>query len=141
MPALAPAWPCSLPVLIGLALVLGFLYVAKVVVIPLALAILITFLLAPPVMWMQRRGVPRVPAVMLATTLALAGPLAVVPAGGREEFDIHFPRVAGYVPAPATLMAAAPVDDDLPIHILGSRDWPASTRDAETGWPCVPHGA
>ena len=67
-----PAWsPRHLTVLIGVALVLGFLYVAKVVVIPVALAILFTFLLAPLVNALQRRWVSRVPAVVLVTLLAL----------------------------------------------------------------------
>lgn len=73
-----PALARSMPMLFGLALVLTFLYLAKVVVIPVALAILLTFLLAPLVDLLQRRGLPRIPAVVLVTVLALA---AVVGAG------------------------------------------------------------
>jgi len=104
MVAPAPAWTRSLPVLIGLALVLGFLYVAKVVVIPLALAILITFLLAPPVMWMQRRGVPRVPAVMLATLLALAAVIGSGYAVTRQIGDLldSYPRYEQNITAKIT---------------------------------------
>jgi predicted PurR-regulated permease PerM len=100
----APAWTRSLPVLIGLALVLGFLYAAKVVVIPLALAILITFLLAPPVMWMQRRGVPRVPAVMLATLLALAAVIGSGYAVTRQIGDLldSYPRYEQNITAKIT---------------------------------------
>ena len=58
--------------LIGLALVLAFLYLAKPVLIPLTLAILLTFLLTPAVSWLQHRGLPRVPAVGVVTVLALA---------------------------------------------------------------------
>lgn len=90
----APAWTRSLPVLIGLALVLGFLYVAKIVVIPLALAILITFLLAPPVMWLQRHGLRRIPAVVLATMLALAAVIGSGYAVTRQIGDLldSYPR-------------------------------------------------
>jgi len=62
----------TLPVLVGGALVLGFLYWAKVIVIPVALAVLFTFLLAPPVNWLERRRVSRVISVVLVTALALA---------------------------------------------------------------------
>lgn len=66
------AWsPRTLTVLLGAALVLAFLSWAQVVVIPVALAILFTFLLAPLVNALQRRRVPRVPAVVLVTLLAL----------------------------------------------------------------------
>lgn len=61
----------SMPILFGVALVLGFLFWAKVVVIPVALAVLVTFLLAPLVNLLQRRGLGRVPAVVLVTLLAL----------------------------------------------------------------------
>ena len=94
MVAPAPAWTRSLPVLIGLALVLGFMYLAKVVVIPLALAILITFLLAPPVTWLQRHGIPRVPAVVLATLLGLAAVIGSGYAVTRQIGDLldSYPR-------------------------------------------------
>lgn len=74
-----PAWSSrSLTLMLGVALVLGFLYWAKVVVIPVALAILFTFLLAPLVNLLQRRHFGRVPSVVLVTVLALG---AVIGAG------------------------------------------------------------
>jgi predicted PurR-regulated permease PerM len=74
------------------------------VVIPLALAILITFLLAPPVMWMQRRGVPRVPAVMLATLLALAAVIGSGYAVTRQIGDLldSYPRYEQNITAKIT---------------------------------------
>jgi predicted PurR-regulated permease PerM len=62
----------ALPLLVGAALVLGFLYWAKVIVIPVALAILFTFLLTPPAHYLERRGFSRVVSSVLMTTLALA---------------------------------------------------------------------
>ena len=64
------------------------------VVIPLALASLITFLLAPPVTWLQRHGLRRVPAVVLATLLALAAVLAAGYAVTRQVADLldSYPR-------------------------------------------------
>jgi predicted PurR-regulated permease PerM/methanogenic corrinoid protein MtbC1 len=43
---------------------------AKIVFIPLALAVLFTFILTPPVTWLRRKGVPRWPAALLVTGLA-----------------------------------------------------------------------
>lgn len=68
----APVIARTLPILLGLALVLGFLYWARVILIPVALAILLTFLLTPAVSWLQRRGLGRVLAVVLVTLVALA---------------------------------------------------------------------
>ena len=58
--------------LMGFVLVLACIYWAQAVLIPLALAVLITFLLTPPVALLQRRGVPRVVAVLSVFVLALA---------------------------------------------------------------------
>ena len=74
-PAGRPPAPGALnPVLrfVGLVLVLACIYWAQAVLIPLALAVLITFLLTPPVAALQRRGVPRVVAVVGVVLLALA---------------------------------------------------------------------
>lgn len=52
------------------------LYLGRDVLIPLALAILLSFALGPPVTWLYRRGMPRVPAilaVMLVVTLLIGG--------------------------------------------------------------------
>ncbi len=55
----------------GGVLVVAVLYWAQAVLVPLALAILLTFVLTPPVSWLQR-WVGRVPAVLLAVTLVFA---------------------------------------------------------------------
>lgn len=61
--------------ILGLVLTVAVLYFAKPVIVPLALAVLITFILAPLVAAVQRRGVPRVPATLCVVLLAfvLAG--------------------------------------------------------------------
>ena len=53
----------------GFVLVVAVLYVAQAVLIPLALAILLTFVLAPAVTWFQR-WIGRVPAVLVVVSLA-----------------------------------------------------------------------
>lgn len=52
----------------GCVLVIAVLYWAQAVLVPLALAVLLTFMLTPPVTWLERR-VGRVPAVLLIVTL------------------------------------------------------------------------
>lgn len=68
----------ALPLLIGTALVLGFLYWAKVIVVPVALAVLFTFLLAPVSNWLERGRLGRVPAVVLVTVLAVGVVLGTI---------------------------------------------------------------
>ena len=67
--------------LVSLAVIVAGLYFGRDVLMPLALAILVGFVLDPLVSWLKRRGVPRalaVCAVMVATlTLLVAGGLFV----------------------------------------------------------------
>src|SRR5690348_12024677 len=61
----------------GFVLVIAVLYWAQAVLVPVALALLVTFVLSPPVTFLQRR-VGRVPAVLVTvvlvfTTLGLCG--------------------------------------------------------------------
>ena len=52
----------------GCVLVIAVLYWAQAVLVPIALAILLTFVLTPPVTWLER-WLGRVPAVLVAVTL------------------------------------------------------------------------
>jgi predicted PurR-regulated permease PerM len=53
----------------GCVLVIVVLYWAQAVLVPIALAVLLTFVLTPPVSWLER-WVGRVPAVLVAVTVA-----------------------------------------------------------------------
>jgi predicted PurR-regulated permease PerM len=59
-------------ILSGLVLVIACLYWARAVLIPVALAILLTFLLNPVVSALHRRGLPRTPAVLLVVVLVFS---------------------------------------------------------------------
>jgi predicted PurR-regulated permease PerM len=62
-------------------LVVAFLYFARDVIVPIALAVLLSFLLAPTVRWLRRLQIGRVPAVtftVLIAFLAMLGFAAVV---------------------------------------------------------------
>jgi predicted PurR-regulated permease PerM len=52
----------------GCVLVIGVLYWAQAVLVPVSLAVLLTFVLAPPVVWLQRR-IGKIAAVLTITTL------------------------------------------------------------------------
>jgi predicted PurR-regulated permease PerM len=55
----------------GCVLVIGVLYWAQAVLVPFALAILLTFVLTPPVTWLER-WIGRVPAVLIVVTLVFS---------------------------------------------------------------------
>ncbi len=55
----------------GSVLIVVVLYWAQAVLVPIALAVLISFVLAPPVTWLER-WIGRVPAVLIAVTLVFA---------------------------------------------------------------------
>ena len=58
-----------LSVLASLVLVIASLYWAKAVLVPLALALMLTFLLQPIVAALHRRGLGRTPAAVLVVML------------------------------------------------------------------------
>lgn len=59
----------SFSVFVTLVLVTAILYWAQKILIPVALAILLAFILTPPVSALQRRGLGRVPSVLVVTFL------------------------------------------------------------------------
>jgi len=68
-----PQWQRAVVILTGTVVgvvVISFLFWARVVLIPVALAVFLTFLLAPLVSSLQRHHVGRVPAVILVVLLA-----------------------------------------------------------------------
>jgi predicted PurR-regulated permease PerM len=58
--------------LVGLVAGVAFLYWARAVLIPVALALLLSFALGPLVSFLQRRGLGRIPSTLLVVALALA---------------------------------------------------------------------
>jgi predicted PurR-regulated permease PerM len=65
--------PSLIHILGTLILIIACLYWAKVVLIPIALAVLLTFLLNPVVSALHSRGLPRVPAVLVVVVLVFSG--------------------------------------------------------------------
>ncbi|MEU5851008.1 AI-2E family transporter [Saccharopolyspora shandongensis] len=128
-----------------LVVILGALYVVGlvigqiyVVVIPVAIALLLSALLAPIVAWLARRGVPRA----LATAMVLIGGLAVV--GGVLTFVINafiegFPDLQRQVVASLNQLKNSLAQGPLQIneeqigHYLNqAQEWLASNQAALT---------
>src|SRR5512140_64501 len=68
-----PGWQFALMILTGTVVgvvVVTCLYWARTVFIPVALAVFLTFLLAPLITALQRRGLGRLPSVLLVVMLA-----------------------------------------------------------------------
>jgi predicted PurR-regulated permease PerM len=78
--------PSMAAVLLTVALVVGMIYVAKPVLVPLALAVLITFIFTPLVTLVQRTGLSRVPAV---ATVVLCGLLVSSGIGWGVYTQVH----------------------------------------------------
>ena len=78
----------------GGVLVVAVLYWAQAVLVPFALAILLTFVLTPPVTWLQR-WVGRVPAVLFAATLVFAA-LGLAGWGLTRQIDYLAEDLPGY---------------------------------------------
>jgi predicted PurR-regulated permease PerM len=71
----------SLATFILIVLAVGCLYWARPILIPIAVALLLTFMLGPAAAWLQRRGLPRVPSVLFVVALAsvvVVGALSLV---------------------------------------------------------------
>lgn len=78
----------------GGVLVVAVLYWAQAVLVPFALAILLTFVLTQPVTWLQR-WVGRVPAVVLVVTLVFAA-LGLAGWGLTRQMDYLIEDLPGY---------------------------------------------
>ena len=77
----------------GLILVVATLYWAEMIFIPLALAVLLTFILSPLVTLLQRRGLPRVLPALLVVLFAL-----LILGGAGSGLVLQVRRLAGELP-------------------------------------------
>ncbi len=74
-------------------IVIAALYVGRDIFVPLALAVLLSFMLAPLLSWLQRQRIPRIPAVIGVVSLAftVVGVFAFVVAGQLTQLAENFP--------------------------------------------------
>ncbi len=78
----------------GFLAIVGLLYFGRDILIPIALAILISFLLSPVVMWLERRGLNRMFSVLLVVLLVLSAVSGIgyLLAGQFVEFVDNLPQ-------------------------------------------------
>src|SRR5690349_4327065 len=69
---IGPGLPSGLSMLVAIAIIVAALYVARAVLVPFALALLLSFVLAPGVVALRRLRLGRVPSVMIAVVFAFA---------------------------------------------------------------------
>jgi predicted PurR-regulated permease PerM/methylmalonyl-CoA mutase cobalamin-binding subunit len=81
-------------ILVAMVVVIAALYVAKQILLPIALAVLLSFLLTPLANRIERWGVPRIPAVILVVFVAFAmlGVLGWVVTGQLVELSNELPN-------------------------------------------------
>lgn len=89
----------SAGIILGVVLVVALLYVARDVLIPFAIAILLSFVLAPIVTRLRYIRVPRVPAVILIVTLAFTalGGLGMILGGQLMQLVEELPTYQGNI--------------------------------------------
>jgi predicted PurR-regulated permease PerM len=127
--------------LVTLAGVILFLYFARPVLIPLALALTLNFLLTPMVMWFQKLGMRRVPAVALVMLIfvAVIGGVGWVVADQLLEvandlpkyrLNIHNKIEALHFPPNSTLERGAASVKEIGEELTDSRISPAPSADS-----------
>lgn len=91
--------PHTLLTLATVAFVVGVLYFASEVILPLAMATLLMFLLSPLVMRLERLGLGRIPAVIATTALAFAviGAIGYVVVGQIAALATELPKYKGNI--------------------------------------------
>ena len=91
-PAATSTSPTAL--LVGIVFVVGALYLGSEILIPLALAILLSFMLAPIVTWLRRWHLGRIPSVLLVVLLVFTALLGVGSIVGTQVVDLaaNLPR-------------------------------------------------
>jgi predicted PurR-regulated permease PerM len=103
-------------------LVVAFLYFARDVVVPIALAILLSFLLAPAVRWLRRLHIGRVAAVILTVLIAFLAMLgfAAVVVQELSSLAAQIPEYRSNLEAKIRSLPAAAVPGGGVFHRLTS---------------------
>ena len=131
-------------VLVSAVVIVAALYFAKVVLVPFALAILFTFILAPPVGWLERIRVPRFLAVLIMVLLAVGaiGSVGWVVTNQVVDATVQWPKYRTNIKnkiesirkqQPQTLNNAAQAVQEISTDLNAPTPAPAATPGRATG--------
>jgi predicted PurR-regulated permease PerM len=97
------------------AFVVAVLYVGREIFIPIAIAILVSFVLSPPILLLRRWGLGRVPSVLtvVLTALAIAFSISAVLTRQVSEFAVDLPLYQGTINAKLDDLRDAAADNAL----------------------------
>lgn len=97
--SISPSGPSRMPAFASVLAVVAILYFAKEVLLPLAIAVLLTFALAPISSRLRKLGLPRILAVITTVVLAFLGLtlFALVVAGQVAEVAQNLPAYQGNI--------------------------------------------
>lgn len=83
-----PPHAVPLVTLTVMMITIATLYIGRDIFIPLALAVLLAFVMTPPVQWLRRIGVPRIAAIAVVLTLAFSAIGAVLATVGSQAVQL-----------------------------------------------------
>jgi predicted PurR-regulated permease PerM len=106
---------------LALVLAIAALYVGREIFVPIALAVLLSFMLGPLVAWLRRRGLPRIPAVVAVVFMAftVVGTFGFVVAGQLTELAENLPNYQSNIQTKIRDIKPAPGTDGLFGRISG----------------------
>ena len=119
----------------AVAVVIGAIYLGKGLLVPLTMAVLLSFLLSPMCDWLERRGLGRVPAVMVTAVLGfvLLGALVWTAAVQITSLAPKIPEYQSNVEAKLSSVNAFAVSTLRQVtrtaHVMGEKLSPAETSN------------
>ncbi len=139
-------------VLVSAVVIVAALYFAKVVLVPFALAILFTFILTPPVRWLEHIRLPRLLAVLMVVLLAMGAIVSVgwVVTNQLVDATSQWPKYRTHIKdkiesirksKPQSLSNAAQAVQDISTDLNAPSPPPAPVRGANSQSGKIPGAA
>mgnify|MGYP001336406302 CR=1 FL=1 len=129
----------TLTTLATIVVVCAILYVAKDLFLPLALGMLIAFVLNPVVNALRRRGLRDMPAVILTVMFAgaLVASFVLILAYQVSQIGMNLPKYQGNVLAKVDTLLEAGTDNKIVAHLQGMVENISKRLEADSAGPAV----